>query len=95
MWDLVFIQYSQIPLNTLPQKYSTMMESFLFSKKYTTVEGICGISRDYPLKIRTSKQSIGEIPGFEIIPSHPLKYLRSKQDPKKMDNCCLASRVTV
>jgi hypothetical protein len=26
--DLVFTQYSQIPSNTLPQKYSTMMESF-------------------------------------------------------------------
>jgi hypothetical protein len=26
--DLVFTQYSQISLNTLPQKYSTMMESF-------------------------------------------------------------------
>jgi hypothetical protein len=38
-----------------------------------------GISRDYPLKTQTSKQPIGEIPGYEIIPSHPLKYLRSKQ----------------
>jgi hypothetical protein len=38
-----------------------------------------GISRDYPLKTRTSKQPIGKIPGYEIIPSHPLKYLRSKQ----------------
>jgi hypothetical protein len=38
-----------------------------------------GISRDYPLKIRTSKQSIGKIPGFEIIPFHPLKYPRNKQ----------------
>jgi hypothetical protein len=26
--DLVFTQYSQIPSNTLPQKYSTIMESF-------------------------------------------------------------------
>jgi hypothetical protein len=38
-----------------------------------------GISRDYPLKTRTSKQPIGEIPEFEIIPSHPLKYPRSKR----------------
>jgi hypothetical protein len=38
-----------------------------------------GISRDYPLKTRTSKQPIGEVPGYEIIPSHPLKYPRSKQ----------------
>jgi hypothetical protein len=42
-----------------------------------------GISRDYPLKTRTSKQPIGEIPGYEIIPSHPLKYPRSKQGLKK------------
>jgi hypothetical protein len=38
-----------------------------------------GISRDYPLKTRTSKQPIGEISGYEIIPSHPHKYPRSKQ----------------
>jgi hypothetical protein len=38
-----------------------------------------GIFRDYPLKTRTSKQHIGEILGYEIIPSHPLKYPRSKQ----------------
>jgi hypothetical protein len=38
-----------------------------------------GISRDYPLKTQTSKQPIGEVPGYEIIPSHPLKYPRSKQ----------------
>jgi hypothetical protein len=41
-----------------------------------------GISRDYPLKIRSSKQPIGEIPGYEIIPSHPLKYSISKQGLK-------------
>jgi hypothetical protein len=40
--DLVFTQYSQIPLNTLPKKYSTMMESFSSNQKYTRVEGICG-----------------------------------------------------
>jgi hypothetical protein len=38
-----------------------------------------GISWDYPLKTRTSKQPVGEILGYEIIPSHPLKYPRSKQ----------------
>jgi hypothetical protein len=38
-----------------------------------------GISRDYSLKTRTSKQPMGEISGYEIIPSHPLKYPRSKQ----------------
>jgi hypothetical protein len=40
--------------------------------------GFVEISRDYPLKIRTSKQSTGEISGYEIIPSYPLKYSRSK-----------------
>jgi hypothetical protein len=38
-----------------------------------------GISRDYPLKPQTSKQPIGEITKYEIIPSHPLKYPSSKQ----------------
>jgi hypothetical protein len=38
-----------------------------------------GISQDYPIKTQTSKQSIGEIPRFKIIPFHPLKYPRSKQ----------------
>jgi hypothetical protein len=41
-----------------------------------------GISRDYPLKTRTSKQPTGEIPGYKLIPSHPLKYPRSKQGLK-------------
>jgi hypothetical protein len=38
-----------------------------------------GISQDYPLKTRTSKQPIREIPRYEIISSHSLKYPRSKQ----------------
>jgi hypothetical protein len=38
-----------------------------------------GISRDYPLKTRTSKQPIKEILRYKIILSHPLKYSRSKQ----------------
>jgi hypothetical protein len=42
-----------------------------------------GISRDYPLKNRTSKQPIGEIPGYKLIPFHPLKYPRSKQGLKE------------
>jgi hypothetical protein len=41
--------------------------------------GFVGISRDYPLKTRNSKQPIGEISGYKIIPFHPLKYPRSKQ----------------
>jgi hypothetical protein len=40
--DLMFTQYSQILLNTLSKKYSTIMESFSSSQKYTRVEGICG-----------------------------------------------------
>jgi hypothetical protein len=37
------------------------------------------ISRDYPLKTRTSKQPIKEISEYEIIPSYPLKYPKSKK----------------
>jgi hypothetical protein len=77
--DLVFTKYSQILSNTLTQKYSIMMESFSSSQKYTRVEGIRRIFRDYPLKTQTRKQLIGEIPGYEIIHFHPLKYPRSKQ----------------
>jgi hypothetical protein len=40
------------------------------------------ISRDYPHQTRPSKQTIGEILGYRIIPTKPLKYLRSKQDLK-------------
>jgi hypothetical protein len=38
-----------------------------------------GIFPDYPLKTRPSKQPSGEIPGYHMIPSNPLKYPRSKQ----------------
>jgi hypothetical protein len=38
------------------------------------VKGIYKISQDYPLKIQNSKQPIGEISEYKIIPSHPLKY---------------------
>jgi hypothetical protein len=41
--------------------------------------GFVGISRDYPLKTRPSKQPTEDILGYKIIPSNPLKYLRSKQ----------------
>jgi hypothetical protein len=75
----MFTQYSQIPSNTLLKKYATMMESFYSSQKYTKVEGICGDIPGLSLKIRTSKQPIREIPGYEIIPSYPLKYPRTKQ----------------
>jgi hypothetical protein len=46
-----------------------------------------GISRDYPLKTWTSKQPIREIPGYEIIPFHPLKYPRSKQGLRELTKC--------
>jgi hypothetical protein len=38
-----------------------------------------GISWDYPLQTRTSKQPIRVILGYRIIPSNPLKYPGSKQ----------------
>jgi hypothetical protein len=44
-----------------------------------------GISQDYPLKTRTSKQPIEEIPKFKIIPSHPLKYPRRKKGQNKIE----------
>jgi hypothetical protein len=58
-----------------------LIEKRVFNLAKNTLEwrGFVGISRDYPLKTRTSKQPTGEISGFKIIPSHPLKYLRSKQ----------------
>jgi hypothetical protein len=55
------------------------MESFHLAKNTLEWRGFVGISRDYPLKTRTSKQPIEEILGYEIIPSHPLKYPKSKQ----------------
>jgi hypothetical protein len=76
---LVFTQYSQIPSNTLPKNTLPRWRVFNLAKNTLEWRGIVGISRDYLLKTRTSKQPIGEIPGYEIIPSHPLKYPRSKQ----------------
>jgi hypothetical protein len=38
-----------------------------------------GISRDYLLKTWINKQPTEEIPEYELIPSYPLKYPRSKQ----------------
>jgi hypothetical protein len=40
--------------------------------------GFVGISRDYPLQIRPSKQPVEKILGYGIIPFNPLKYPRSK-----------------
>jgi hypothetical protein len=62
------------PKNTLP-----WWRVFNLAKNTLEWRGFVGISQDYPLKTWTSKQPIGEIPGFEIIPSYPLKYPRSKQ----------------
>jgi hypothetical protein len=66
------------PKNTLP-----WWRFFYLAKNTLEWRGFVGISRDYPLKTRTSKQPIREIPGFEIIPYHPLKYPRSKQGLKE------------
>jgi hypothetical protein len=76
--DLMSTQYSQIPLNTLPQKYSTMMKSFLSSQKYTKalftsrvfeeMEGDYFVSRNFPDRLFTSL-------GFErIILGYPHKF---------------------
>jgi hypothetical protein len=64
------------PKNTLP-----WWRVFNLIKNTLEWRGFVGISRNYPLKTRTSKQPIGEVSGYEIIPSHPLKYSRSKQGP--------------
>jgi hypothetical protein len=68
--DLVFTQYSQIlfPRNTL------LWWRYLNLAKNTLVwRGFVGISRDYPLKTRHSKQPIEKNPGLEIIPSNTLE----------------------
>jgi hypothetical protein len=77
--DLVFTQYPQIPFpkNTLP-----WWRVFNLAKNTLEWREFVGIFRDYPLKTRTSKQPNGEIPGYKLIPSHPLKYPRSKQGLK-------------
>jgi hypothetical protein len=83
MWGYVGIWYSPntlkfpqilFPKNTLP-----WWRVFNLAKNTLEWRGFVGISWNYPLKTRTSKQPIGEIPGYEIIPFHPLKYPRSKQ----------------
>jgi hypothetical protein len=51
-----------------------------------------GISRDYPLKTRTSKQPTGEISGYKLIPFHPLKYPRSKQGLSKPQTGLICQR---
>jgi hypothetical protein len=64
--------------NTLP-----WWRVFILAKNTLEWRGFVGISRDYPLKTPTSKQSIRKILRYEIISSHPLKYPRSKQGLKK------------
>jgi hypothetical protein len=46
-------------------------------------EEFVGISRDYTLQTRPSKQPIEDFPRYKI-PSHPLKYTRSKQGFKTL-----------
>jgi hypothetical protein len=61
----VFTKYSQILSNTHDGE---------FVVKNTLVwRGFVGISRDYPLKTRHSKQPIEKNPGLEIIPSNTLE----------------------
>jgi hypothetical protein len=72
--DLVFTQYSPIPSNTLP-----WWRVFNLVKNTLVWRGFVGISRDYPLPTRPSKQPIRDFPGYGIIPSDPLKYTKSKQ----------------
>jgi hypothetical protein len=83
MWGYVGIWCSpntiKSPQILFPKNTLLWWRVFYLAKNTLEWRGFVGISRDYPLKIRTSKQPIGEIPGFEIISSHPLKYPRSKQ----------------
>jgi hypothetical protein len=65
-----------ILLNSLKYSFPKILYR-VFSLAKNTLEwrGFVGISRNYPLKTRTNKQPMREIPGYKIIPSHPLKYL--------------------
>jgi hypothetical protein len=76
------------PKNTLP-----WWRVFNLAKNTLEWRRFVGISQDYPLKTRTSKQPIGKISGYEIIPSHPLKYRWSKQGLK--DSTLLILRLHV
>jgi hypothetical protein len=49
------------------------------------------ISRDYPLKTWISKQPIGKVTGYEIIPFHSLKYPRSKQGLTNLEQIYICS----
>jgi hypothetical protein len=62
------LKSSQIPFpkNTLP-----WLIVFNLAKNTLEWRGFVGIFRNYPLKTRSSKQAIGEIPGYELISSHP------------------------
>jgi hypothetical protein len=83
MWGYVGIWCSPNPLKSpqIPFPKNTLPWWRVFNLAKNTLEwrGFVGISRDYPLKTRTSKQPTGKIPGYELIPSHQLKYPRSKQ----------------
>jgi hypothetical protein len=83
MWGYVEIWCSPNTLKSSQILFSknTLPLWIVFNLAKNTLEWreFMGISRDYPLKTRTSKQPIEEIPGYKIIPSHPLKYIRSKQ----------------
>jgi hypothetical protein len=73
------------PSNTLPQKYTSMMESFQFRKKCEDERGWEGISHDYFVQKWRSKRTSGDFSGYKIIPSYLHKYTRSKQGLKVSD----------
>jgi hypothetical protein len=50
---------------------------FIVAKITLVWWGFVGISRDYPLQTRPSKQPIGDFPGYGIIPSDPHKYTKA------------------
>jgi hypothetical protein len=56
---------------------------FYMDKNAPLWRGFVEIFRDYPLQIHRSKLTSGDFPGLRIIPSHPLKYTRSKQGLKR------------
>jgi hypothetical protein len=83
MWECVGIWCSPNTLkspqilfskNTLP-----WWRVFNLAKNTLELRRFEGIFRDYFLKTQISKQPIEEIPEYKIIPSHPLKYPKSKQ----------------
>jgi hypothetical protein len=76
MWEYMGIWCSPNTLKSphilFPKNTLLWWKVFYLAKNTLEWRGFVGISRDYLLKTWTSKQTIGEILGYEIIPSHPL-----------------------